>query len=434
MLRYYGRLLATLGGLAALLALLALPAELRRAGLALSQVGSLFTPCGLARWLLVDLLPGLLAGAAALGLASIFVAALYRLNHPRQALGHLWRCLFGQRGFGPWLRLAEGRFADDDEQHVLRRLGGPGTVLVSHDSAAVLARGGRLTRVLEPGTLAALEPFERVYDVLDVRPMRWEWRVRALSREGIPVTLAVDVKFQVDTDGRPPSDERPFPATAEAIFSASTGRWIRAHSRYAHEEAFDWARRVVLSDTEESVRQVVARYPLDALIDPDEMAAFARRQGRPPAAGAEAEAAALGAGPRQVLEAVLLDALRRLAGRLGVQVNELRLGAIHVDESVHAQWVEAWLSQRQYRALVERRAGEATREQQRELARAWAQIEMIRTVARAFEEATARDTRVPAQLVVMRLLEVFDQAPLGERTYLPDHALNTLERLRKLLG
>ncbi len=30
--------------------------------------------------------------------------------------------------------------------------------------------------------------------------------------------------------------------------------------------------------------------------------------------------------------------------------------------------------------------------------------------------------------------KVFDQAPLGERTYLPDHALNTLERLRRLLG
>ena len=137
--------------------------------------------------------------------------------------------------------------------------------------------------------------------------------------------------------------------------------------------------------------------------------------------------------PRQTLEMEIVAALRKLAGPLGVEINQVRLGAIRVDDDIQAQWIEAWMSRWRYWTLVQRQKGEATREQLRETARAQAQVDMITAVAQAFQDSVSRDARVPAQLLVMRLLEVFDRTTIGEKMYLPDHALNTLERLRRLL-
>jgi regulator of protease activity HflC (stomatin/prohibitin superfamily) len=412
-LRFLLRLLITVIGLAALLAVLTLLGELYQARLNWARFGQLVHRPGLWGQLCLGLLLGLLAGMVALFLTAGFVRNLYHLNTFWQALGHLVRCVFGQPRLAPLLRVLDGRIVPDDAQHVLVRLGGPGTLIVSHDSGVVLARGGRLTRVLEPGTLAALEPFERIYDVVDVRPMRREWRVRALSREGIPVVLPVVVDFQVDTADQWPTRERPYPATPEAILRVATQRLVCADDGSTHEQSLDWAQRLILNDVEQTVRNVVARYPLNVLIAPP-----------------QEETVRL----RQELERELLDTLRGLATPLGVRVNRLRLGAICAAESVQAHWVEAWLNRRAYQVNREHWLGAIQRETWPEVARATAEMEVIYRVADAFKDLSALGKDVPARTVLMRLLEVFDRAPLGEMMYVPDHALNTLERLRKLLG
>ena len=190
-------------------------------------------------------LPGLLAAGTAFFLASRFVEALYDLSDWREGAKHIWRGIFGQPSFRPFVMVVEGRIKELGSDSTLVRIGGRGGILTYNDSAAVLEQGGRLTRVIGPGQMDSLELFERVRDVIDLRPMRWEYPVEALSKEGILVTVSVDVTFQVDTGGREPTDKTPYPALNEAIFKASTCRWMRRPGGSDDDQYFDWARRVI---------------------------------------------------------------------------------------------------------------------------------------------------------------------------------------------
>ena len=85
--------------------------------------------------------------------------------------------------------------------------------------------------------------------------------------------------------------------------------------------------------------------------------------------------------------------------------------------------------------MVQEKTGEAKREQLRESARAQAQVDMITAVARAFQQSISRDARIPSQLLIMRLIEVFDRFALDRNTiiYLPEKTIGTLKRLRELV-
>jgi len=402
-LLYYGKMLLAATAFLGLLFILAILTELP---------GERISPVNILR----DMLPGVLAVSTALFVASKFIASLYKLNNWREGTGHIWRCTFGQPSFRPFVLVSDAEVKAGDD-HVLMRLGGPGSILTYNDSAVVLERGGRLTRVLGPGKFSSLERFEKVRDVIDVRPMRWAYAVDALSKEGIRVTLSADVNFQINTGGSEPTDETPYPALDEAIFKASTCRWMRDPEADEEDQYFDWARRVIISETEGSLRGIIARYPLNALVGLEGV----------PTSGTDH--------PRKTIQEELTKAVRESAADLGAQINEVRLGAIKVDDKVAEQWIEAWGNKWQYWAMVQEKAGEATREQLREAAKAQAQVDMITAMARAFQQSISRDARIPSQLLVMRLIEVFDRSTIGPytRIYLPGQAIETLDRLRSLV-
>ena len=366
--------------------------------------------------LVINMLPGLLAVGAAYLIASRFVAGMYGLKDWREGADHIKRCVFGQPTKRPTLVVSEGRIKADEE-HMLVRIGGPARILVHHDSAVVLECGGRLTRVLRPGMIDYLEPFEKVRNVIDVRPMRWgDYEVKALSKEGIPVVVTVDVSFQISTGGRSPKADKPYPALAEAVFKASTSTWVRDPDGSEDDLYFDWARRVVISEAQGILRGILARYPLDSLI------------------GLESSLIPGMPHPRRAIKDELETELKVAATDLGAQINEVRIGTINVADQVTQQWVEAWEKEGQNRATIEEQEGEAQRELLREAAKTQAQVEMIKELAEALERSAAQDARIPSRILIMQLIEVFDRHSIGPYTYLPGQAIDTLDHLRKLVG
>jgi len=395
-------------------------AEFDRERTLLGNLSHLFAVPGVGWRLIRDTLPGILAAGAALFLASNFIASLYELISWREGTEHILRCTFGQSAFAPFIRVEGGKVDAKVSDDVLTRIGGPGSALVYNDSAVVLERGGRLTRVLRPGQFGfgSLQPFEKVYDVIDVRPMRWEYAVNALSKEGIPVTVYADVKFQIDTGGREPTDTTPYPALDEAILRASTCRWMRDPEGSEDDQYFDWARRVVISETEGSLRGIIARYPLDALIGLDDTPVSATDS------------------PRKDIQEKLTEALQSSAASLGAQINEVQLGTIKVEDKVTGQWLEAWCNDWQGWAMTQEKKGEARREQLRERAKAQAQAEMIIAVAKAFQEPVSKDVHLPPRLLCMRLIEILGRSAIEPnlRIYMSRDAIKTLEDLRKLVS
>jgi len=412
---YYGKLSLTAAAILSLLVVLAIPGELYKERISLSALSRLFTTPGIYLRLMRNMLPGMIAIGAALFIVSSFVASLYKLHSRREGLRHIGRCVFGQPSFSPSLVASDAKIKANDD-HVLMRIGGPGSIVTHFDSAVVLERGSHPTRIVGPGKIgtALLSPFEKVYAVIDVRPMRWSYPVKGLSKEGIPVTLYVDVEFQIDTGDRRSTDDTPYPARDEAIFRAAVCQWMRDPEAGEDDQYFDWARRVIIGETEGTVRTILAHFPLDALV------------------GLTSSSTSSTDHPREDIQRKLEKKLRESTPALGVQINRVRLGKFEVGDKVANQWIEAWRNEWQHWAIGQEKAGEATRERLREIARAQAQVDMITAVAGAIRQSTTRGTCIPSQLLVMRLIEVFDRfRPL---TYLPGQAIETLDRLRELVG
>ncbi len=312
-LRFWGRLWATLIPFSALWVLLILIA---------SQVGG---GPERGRWLGLKLVGGLvlpvMAIGAAFALSISFMHRLYALKNRREIFWYLIHRLFGQANFKPYILIEEGRLGQiTDPDSLIVKVGGPGHMVIRKDSAVVLEKAGRLSRVEGPG-FPHLEPFERVYDMIDLRPRRWQYPVVGMSKEGIPVTCETDVIMQIQDGGQPPTGQRPFPMDPNAVLLASTSKWIREAHRAEGDRILDWKGLIVVSAAEGTLRSILARYPLDRLIGPE---------------SPEQEH------PRRIICQELREALDEAASRVGARVLKVELGQIQVADEVTQQWIESW--------------------------------------------------------------------------------------------
>ena len=379
------------------------------------------TQCGLsdlrcwlpaALQLVRDLLPGLITLSALGFLSSDFVKAVYGLKTRSQGFDFVKRLLFGTSGFRPFLRIAGGKLEADDKNPLVRT-GGPCGLIVYNDSAAILEKAGRLTRVVKPG-FPRLEPFEKIWDVVDLRPHRWVYDVSAMSKDGIPVTCQADVTFQIDDGGQAPSQDEPFPATEQAILLAVTRKLIREASRSEDDQKMDWAGRAIVGATEGALRTILATYLLDQFLGPDEV----NRNNY-----------------RSQIRSTLEVELRKSFPDIGVRLIKVELGNITVEDKVTQQQIEAWQNLWK-RWTKEREAeGEAERLQAVEAANAQAQADMIVAITQAFQSLADAGTVIPSQLVLLRMFEVLKRAPYDPQTgmlFLPAEIMRTWQMIQEV--
>jgi hypothetical protein len=367
-----------------------------------------------ARFLLAvmrDMVPGLLALVAVDLLAARFVQALYKMKSLAEARSFIYRCLFGLSKFGPWLRIAEG--APIEQDHVLNQVGGPGHLVVYNDSAVLLERSGQLTRIAKKG-FVRLEPFERIYTKVDLRPKRWVYPVKSMSKEGIPITCEAEVAYQIDDEGLQPTDEEPYPAPERKIFQAAVCTWIREANRPTEARTMDWGARVIISETEGSLRAILSQYPLDRLI------------------GLTLDST----NPREEIRRELETRLRQNVPELGARILSVALGDIKVDNEVTQQWIEAWRARWERWAAERKALGQAAQVEQVENAKTRAQVMMITSIVEALQPlVTPSAQEITSRLVLTRLFMVLSRAqadPLT-RVYLPQEAVTTLKLLRDMV-
>lgn len=368
-------------------------------------------------------LPGLIAIALAARLAADFVKTLYKIRTLREAGQFLYRLLFGVWSFGPYLLIKEGKMASG-ENSVLHRVGGPGYLVIYNDTAVVTERCGRLERVLsahlpKPGNYPYLEPFEKVWEIVDLRPQQWTLQIEGVTREGIPVTCEADICFKIDDrpagggPPKPPTREEPYPFTPEAVFKAATARWMREPD--SKDPPMDWRGRVVVGFTPGILRNILAEYYLDWLLRPT---------------GEDTEH------PRQVIRRRLEKELQKEASKVGARILSVQLGEIKVeDEQIPTQWIEAWQAEWESREAAIRVEGEAELLRM-EAVRAQAQAEMLITLIRELQAVTVSDAELRPYLLAARLAETLRWMSYDPftRAFFPPEAIRTLQRLQELLS
>lgn len=370
--------------------------------------------------------PFLLALIAVAIVASSFLRTLYAIRSPGEAAHFLYRLLFGLWKFGPYLLIKEGKIAVG-EGSVLHKVGGPGYLVIYNDTAVVTERCGRLERVLsahlpKPHNYPRLAPFEKVWEIIDLRPQQWTFPVKGMTREGIPVICEADIRFKIDdrvlnTRGqlqpKPPTDEEPYPFTPEAVLKAATARWIREPDFQG--PPMDWRGRVVVGFTEGILRNILAEYRLDWLLGPT---------------GDDSEH------PREQIRRRLEEELAQEAPKVGARILSVRLGEIKVeDERIPTQWIEAWRAREESRATATRVEGEAELLRM-ETAYARAQAEMLITLIRELQAVNVGDNELRPYLLALRLAETLRWMSYDPftRSFLPPEAIRTLHRLQEILG
>jgi len=362
--------------------------------------------------ILRNMLPGVVVVGLLAWLASDFVRAAFGLRRRGDGFSFVKRRLFGSLSFKPYLIIKDGKLPSDKEPLV--RTGGPGSLVVYKDSAVVLEKAGKLTRVAKKG-FVTLDAFERAWDVVDLRPHRWVYDVSAMTKDGIPVTCQADVTFQIDDAGQSPSEEEPFPATEQAIFYAATRKFMREASRSEDEQKMDWARRAIVGSAAGVLRRILATYLLDQLLGPAES-----NQGHYRA---------------EIVANFEAELRKQLLDDLGVKVTKVELGDIKVEDKIMQQRMEAWQSLWKRWARQRQAEGEAERLQYVEAAKAQAQADMIVSITQAFQSLAASGAAIPSQLVLLRMFEVLKRSSYDPQTgilFLPSEVLKTWQLVQEM--
>lgn len=368
-------------------------------------------------WLLtvLNLLPALAVMAFTLYLAGVFLHRVYDLESWREGVGFLLRSRFGPLSFSPWVKVSEGQVTGA-KTPVLSRAGGPGNLVVYNDSAVVLEKRGRLTRVEGKG-FPSLDAFEKIYDVVDLRPKRYVYTVSAMSREGILVKWDVEVRYQIEGGGKLPTPDEPFPFSEEAVLRAATCKW-RREPNFQYGQDMDWEGLIVVSQTEGLLRTILARRPLNELIGVTQSAAHAARE---------------------AVQDELKAGLEEVVTRFGAKLIDVKLDNLQVDDKITEQWIKNWKTGWQRWSAGRLAYGEATYLYEYETVKAEAQMQMIVKLTQAFQKQLMQQTISPnalSQMVLTRLFSVLDRADFASssRIFFPTQTLAALEGIRKALS
>ncbi|HHE70935.1 MAG TPA: hypothetical protein ENL34_01450 [Chloroflexi bacterium] len=233
------------------------------------------------------------------------------------------------------MHIRSGRL-DMEAPPLLYRVGGPARLIVDHASAVVTSRLGWLWRVVGPGA-HALEPYERVWDVLDLRPQRRSVQVRFMTRDGIPASCQATVVCRVASRSGAASGLKgaeatllPFGCDKEMALKVSTARCLVDDG--GHVSLSDWASDFAHEVLARTVRNRLERLHLDEFLNPQYWMAR----------GDEGEPI-LEPQPMSEIEKQIEWEVRRLGQRYGVAVERVEVGVVYPEEeAVSKQWLDHW--------------------------------------------------------------------------------------------
>jgi regulator of protease activity HflC (stomatin/prohibitin superfamily) len=398
-----------------------------------------------------NLLPALVMFRLILWIGDRLIHALYGTANLNEAGAYLRSSLFGQIvGSGPFTpslfaTLAlEGVFGDlikagpfvivdggtvtGSVHQPAVRIGGPATLIVRNDSAALLERAGQLTRVLGPG-LHPLRRFEKLRRVVDLRPRSYEVSVTGTSAEGLPVTLKLEVQFQINdttADATTVTPSRPYPYSEQAVLTAASDELAREENRTS---SGDWRTALVQGEAVPGLRRLIANHSLDALI-------LSTESGKKrPMPGLKRASAPI---TRTKIQHDIEEFLEKHAPMHGAKLLSATLQTIEIEDDVTRQWLEHWRARYQTALGKLLAEGEAKRLKTRENARADEKRNMIIAITAALRDLASRDQPIPPELVLIRFIETYSRlaAPAWAFPEVsdPHDTLATLQRLRAAIA
>jgi regulator of protease activity HflC (stomatin/prohibitin superfamily) len=250
--------------------------------------------------------------------------------------------------------------------------------------------------------------------VVGLRRRRATREITALTRDGIPVSCEVDIRYQIrHKQEEAPTPKRPFPASHRHVLRAATSTW-KCDPFISEDGELDWEDRLTFAPLG-ILRSIFARYSLDQLIQP---------------VGWEGDDPLYRERMRDELE----QGLHVAASGLGAEVLGVHLGDVEIrDDGVTKQWLEAWRVKWESQLARRRAEGAAEAAEQIGTARAEAQAEMVVTLTRSLQALASSGTALQSRLGLLRVVAILRSMARDPMTepFLPVEALHDLIALQQ---
>ena len=280
---------------------------------------------------------------------------------PDETLQLVTRLVFGpsqSKPLAPLLQVQDGKVIVEGAG-VLEKVGGPGFIQIEHNNAVVTQKLGRLFRILGPG-LHTLDAFEKVWDVVDLRPQRRTITVQFMTRDGIPASAEAEVVFRIPfveefmrmqgysalqgaivTGAGSMQLQRPR-VSADAILTAATGKTVR--SLQVRPQVIDWITCMPDEVLSGAVRDVLECYTLDEFLYPQYWLSLKEELNRE----GVAEYKLVRPQPLVNHKTQIQDSVKGNAAKRGIYVQNVELGPVSpVGDYVPRAWLEFWQSKLQ---------------------------------------------------------------------------------------
>jgi regulator of protease activity HflC (stomatin/prohibitin superfamily) len=352
--------------------------------------------------------PAVLALRTVMWRAASFLQNVYQLKTP--PFRHISAMLFGGNVGHARAQGTKIDYADADP--AAEMIGGPLWVTVADRTAILTERGAKFGRVLGAG-VHLLRPHERVRAVVDLQIQQRRARERALTKDGIPLELDLDLAFRVaehDIAGEAPPPPPPpigpqarirmllhLPLSPTLLEATKKHQFSReAVRRIVYETVIispdvpsDWTRSFAVVRGGDITDQIAA-LRLDDLSSPEDPDIH----------------------PLNVIVENGLASARQAGGPLGIDVLAMEIGIVEPSADIKANVAEQrignWMIEWKSRAHILEAEGNAIAMQALEEARAEAQANMIQSLTEGFQIATAGDAKISGEVIAMRFIDALE--------------------------
>ncbi len=276
---------------------------------------------------------------------------------------------------------------------------GSGVVLVGVARAAVLHTTTRLSRAVGPG-VAFVHQLERVRTAVDLRTQARSTRVKAHTKDAVPVETNLHCLFRIGNGNRSGAPAEDFPFSERAVGQAICD-WEGA--------GYSWD-DYALQVTTARFREILARFRLDQLFasrDTDQL-------------------------PRTVLHSSLNAAVRSDLAKRGIELVSAGFDCLDFPEPVQAQRMASWQAEWAERARSSRAAGTAGAKRLAQHARAAARRELVQGLIRGISVAQGLADIEPSDLIAGQLLDAIESmsADPHTRRLLSQETLDSVQAIR----
>jgi regulator of protease activity HflC (stomatin/prohibitin superfamily) len=284
---------------------------------------------------------------------------------------------------------------------------GAGVIRVGVAQAAVLETTTQFSRVIGPG-VSFVGRMESVKTVVDLHTQSRSAKVKALTKDGVPVEVPVFCLFRIASSGTSRATRDDFPFPREAIRRV----FYRQDGVDEDDEGYSWddyALQVAISRFQE----ILARFRLDQLFaphDPDQV-------------------------PRLMLASLLNTAVRNDLSKREIELVFAGFGTFEFPEVVQRQRIVSWQTEWVTRAEELQATGEADAKRSIQSARAAGQWELVQGMVNGLATAQGLTGIEPADLITWQLLNAMESMSADPilQSRIPQETVNALLSIRAWL-